>query len=351
MPAPRSTHADISRLAARQAGHVAVWQLRMLGASSSWAGDQVATRGWTRVHAGVLRLAGVPVTAAGELWAALLTVAPTRASLRAATVPDEQYGRSDAAHLAVYRQAAVTGFSAAHIRGLRRHPPAEPELLVAPDVQVRRPGVRLVRSAFDHAWIETVEGLPVVHPSRMLWDMAWVQRGRGGLATILGDTAAALDRTRRFSVDELLALVEEPALFGLPWRRPAALSRAAELLRPGFSHSGTEARGREIAVTVGRRLGVEVTTRPHKVWHGGTVIAEVDLGVPELAWGGEVDGPHHDAPSVRRHDVRRDALLSRTVSWAVNRYSHRLVDAAPDTYEDRLTADLRRRIADRTSVA
>ena len=76
----------LDRLAARQAGHLTVWQLVMLGVARSSVTELVSRRGWTRVHRGVLRVLGGRVDDMGQLWAGLLCVAgvggPGRATSR-----------------------------------------------------------------------------------------------------------------------------------------------------------------------------------------------------------------------------------------------------------------------------
>ncbi|WP_370327440.1 hypothetical protein [Euzebya sp.] len=319
-----SPQAVVAAIASRQAGHVAVWQCRLVGLSGSWVSLQVELRGWIRVHRGVYRVGGVPESPLGRIWAAVLAVSDLSGPDRVAATLAEGTAVIPAAVRAAAASALVTGLSAAWLRGCDVAPPRVTQLLVDPGTQSRRE-IRLVRSLVPTAQVEVVHRLRLAPPVRMLWDVAWVLRKRSRAAELVGDLAVDLDRRRRLAVDELVGAVDEPVLFELPPRVPGQLRRAAELLRPGFSHSRTEALVREMAVEIGGELGLEVAMRPTPIRSGGRIIAEADIAVPEIRWDIEVDGPHHRAPSMRRRDGRRDLALG-VIDWATSRYDTDLVD-------------------------
>ena len=318
---------------------MAAWQLRELRIAKSWVSDQVAGAGWDRIHVGVYRLPGVPDTPEGAIWAALLAVSPDGAPDRFEQLRGQGVPLQRALVRAVEAVAAVTGMTAAWVRGARTLPPDEPEILVPARLRVRRRGMRVVRGALESATVCWVRGTPCVGHGRMLWDIAWLYRSLPFAANMVGDVAVRLDRRRHFTIDETLATVKEPVAFGLSERVPRALREASEMLRPGFSHSRTEAIGREVALEIGSVLGIELTPRPYPIVHEGRIIAEADIAAPALRWDAEIDGPHHDEPSVRASDATRDRKVGQ-IDWLVARYPHTLIDGAIAEYRRRFTRDL-----------
>ena len=160
----------LDRLAARQAGHLTVWQLVMLGVARSSVTELVSRRGWTRVHRGVLRVLGGRVDDMGQLWAGLLCVAGVGGPGRATSRLLEGGDRVAALAAAVSDVAVVTGFSAGWLMGIRDNPPAVPQLLVERETQVRgRPGRHLfnadaARDESRDARVPLCVGLFQLHP-------------------------------------------------------------------------------------------------------------------------------------------------------------------------------------------
>ncbi len=324
-------------LAASQAGHVAVWQARALGLTAEAIRRRAVREAWTRVHHSVWRLPGVPASVLGRLWAAALAIANTSAASRLAVDPPDL----DDLRRVLGDLVMVTGWSAAGLSGFDRGRSLRPQLAVPATVTTRRAAVDLVRSRRGVAgfW-DDHDGLPVAIPSRMLWDAAHLSRGTIGAVEALGDLATHLDRTRRFAVEELLGLVDEPAAFGLPSRPPPLLRACAEELRPGFSHSRTEDVARRIASSVCAELGLRLHPTPYDIVDdSGRILGEADLAIPDIRFDGEIDGPHHESPSQQRHDRRRDRNVRR-IDWVVERYPTRMIDDDRDAYRRRFRSDV-----------
>lgn len=312
---------------------MAAWQARLLGISQSWLDRQVDSRGWVRDRMGTFRMAGVADAARTTCWSALLVVGEDRSAAMAEARLGEGRDPVGAVTRAARSVGQFTGLTAAWLLGADVRPPTPPQLVVPSDVQVvpdRR--IRLVRTLYPPGEGDQVGGLPIAPSPRVLWDIAWISRRWWRVVEVVGDVAVYMDRTRRMAVEELVGAVEEPTAFDLPPGPPAALRSAAELLRPGFSHSRTEAIAREVVVGLGERHGVQVEPRPHKIRHESRVLAEADIAVIPLRWDLEVDGPHHDAPSMRRRDRSRDGRLRGTVAWTVSRYGYRLIDDDLDQF-------------------
>jgi hypothetical protein len=334
----------VGLLAAMQGGCVARWQLRWLGFAASTISRWVGHEGWPLVHTGVWRLAGVMDSGLSQVWAAVLAVAEQDGPALA----DDRL-TPDADPLTVLSQVAadrvvVTGLSAANMRGLWRAPPPKPQLLAASSHTTERRGITLVHTTmprFGDRWRH--QGLMIASGPRMAWDVAWTCRRVVGFERQLADLVIRADRTRTMAVDDLVAVVDEPCRFGLPTRIPTLLTAAAELLRPGFSHSRTEAIGREIAAEEAAKLGHEVHPRPHKIRKDGRIIAEADIAVLSLRLDLEVDGPHHRELAQQARDRKRDGELA-TIDWAVGRHDVAVIDEDRPAYRRAVRRDLEQRI-------
>ncbi|MEE8603252.1 hypothetical protein [Euzebya tangerina] len=329
----------LAQLAASQGGHVAAWQCRVIGIPNQWVHEQRRRRGWSVVHEGVYRLPGVPSSWTGDLWAALLSTAAPRArkTVESAQVSGQL---NPPLGLTLSPHALVTAWSAAKLYGFERPPPARPQLLLPQDTRNARSGIHVTRTRLfpDHV---LRDGLPCAPPARVLWDAAWIGRKSGGVAKTLHDFAVFLDRTRVFAVAEFLATVDEPVLDGLPRRVPRALRRTAELLSPGFSHSRTEARARQVVQRVAAARGLVASSRPVPIRKDGRIVAEADIAIESLRWDIEIDGPHHSFLAVQRRDRRRDQGLTG-IDWITSRYPTELLDESLTDFEASVATDLDR---------
>lgn len=308
--------AVLARLAASQGGCVAIWQARRLGISLDRIARRVRDEGWTALHRSVVAMPGTRDDIDRQLWAAMLAVAELRVARVSA-------GPSDVRPLrrSVEDVVAITGWSAAERRGYERPPPAFPHLLVPHSVTTSRRGLRLIRSrrGIQGMW-EWVDGMPVAKPVRVMWDVGHLGRGLTGAVDRVVDLAAYFDRTRQLAVVELLLMVEEPTLSGLPRRPPPILAAAATRLSKGYSHSKTEAAARRIATEVAAEVGVRLHPSPYPIRdHTGTIVAEADIAAPALRFDAEIDGPHHRGP-LAAAGHRRRAARTDPLDWIVARY-------------------------------
>ena len=67
---------------------------------------------------------------------------------------------------------------------------------------------------------------------------------------------------------------------------------------------------------------------------------EIDVAIPILRWGGEIDGPHHEETAQRAYDRRRDENLRSRWDWHVDRYPEGLVKDR-HSLERRVEGDIR----------
>ncbi|HUG86613.1 MAG TPA: hypothetical protein VMM13_18740 [Euzebya sp.] len=341
----RLGRAAVGLLAAMQGGCVARWQLRWLGISDATISDIARRQGWTTMHAGVWLLPGARNDLLARIWAAVLAVSDQDGPALADAMLTPDSDPLTVVHGVATERAVVTGETAAWIRGLSSWPPPhEPVLLLANDHNPQRSGIRIIRTVMNRQdGTSYIAGLRVAGGPRLLWDVSWACRGRPGAVARVADLAIVADRTRLMSIDYLLAMVDEPCLFALPMRVPGVLRQAAEVLRPGFSHSATEALGRRIAGEVASTLGLEVHPRPYPIRRDGRIIAEADIAVLALRHDIEVDGPHHDQFAQKARDRGRDGGMAE-IGWSVTRYRVALIDENERRYAELVQADLQARL-------
>ncbi len=78
------------------------------------------------------------------------------------------------------------------------------------------------------------------------------------------------------------------------------------------------------------------------MWQDGIPIAEIDIAKPDILYGVEIDGPHHDLPEQRRRDEERDQRL-REVGWRIDRFGCEDVLADPAGFAARIRATVEKR--------
>lgn len=263
----------------------------------------VRTHGWPQLHRGVWALPGVALTHRTEVQAGLF---------------------------AVGAPALATGGSALWLRGVLRQPPRMSELLLPANRWVtQRDGLCLhYSSSFHGLRAQTVDGLPVAGTARAVADHA-------AHATVNGLVNAVADvcRLRLCPMDYVQAELDARARF--PGR--GRLRRALGLLTGELSHSAWEARGRRLL----RDAGIRVHPRPLPVVHRGRILGEVDIGVEELRYGVEIDGPPHLLPEVAAADRARDRELGRA-GWTIDRFLWTEVEQRPAVFVREVTMALAR---------
>lgn len=276
----------LALLAHRQHGVVTIEQLRELGFTTSAATARARSGRLHRVHRGVYAVGHGSLS-----W----------------------HGHAAAAVLAVGGDAALTGASAAWIRGISRHAPARVEV-----VSTRRhrplPGVdvRFTRS-FAARDVTTRHRIRTATVPRLLVDLAdrassaqlvnlmHEAEFRGQLNLREVDRCAERHRTRHGHPTLRAALVMYRA------GSAGTMSRLEERFLCAILELGAPAPEVNVALEV-----PSATTRE---------LIRCDFHWPSARLCVEVDGPGHDRPRVRRQDLRRDELL-RGAGWRVVRVRH-----------------------------
>lgn len=325
-------------LLARQRGVISRWQLMWLGLDENRVQRFHRANGLVTVQRGVYVLPDRHRDPAAQPWTGLLGVSP-RSVNRHITLEAR-----DAARLALgvaAETAIVTGWSAAHLRRLTEALPEVPYLLMPPEQHRSRPGIDVVRAPVEPMHWDMLGELRVARGHRLAWDMAWSLRDRTGADRLLRDVLVAADRTRLLAVEEAIGMVEEPATFDLPRKVPRLLRQVVEDLRPGFSHSATEALARLEVTEIADSIGLYVEPRPHAISSGGRIIAEADIAIRQVRHDIEIDGPHHRHPAQQWWDRRRDRRLAQ-VPWTVSRHDVSLIDDDLPRFRTLVTEELRR---------
>ncbi len=302
---------------------MATWQLRLLGLRPFELHQLPKRSGWTRLHRGVWRLdlATDPVKQA--TWAALLatTTPPTTGPIT-----------WEEAHRAARSGVAVTGLSAAYVRGIATTAPPEPQILIPHSVKRIVPNVRVVRTRFSPIDQIFVGGLPLADPLRMFWDLAWIGRRERDIVFPLVRWMSRADGLRIMRAKDLHEVLRDPAAFRLPTPLPTSFRLAVLRLAAGHSHSGSEHVGRRIADEIARPLGLRVHPRPLPLPDEFNPVAEADIAIEQIRLDIEIDGPHHDSPDQIRRDARRDSRMREELDWTVRRYRSSLVHEDEASY-------------------
>lgn len=115
----------------------------------------------------------------------------------------------------------------------------------------------------------------------------------------------------------------------------AAAVVPVESLLEGLPHSGAEKLARKLL----RAADLAPYRRPYPVRRAGRTIAEIDLAYPDLLYGGEIDGPHHQLAEVAAADKARDRRLRR-LGWTIDRFPHDMVRNDPEEFVAEVKAGL-----------
>ncbi len=330
----------IQRMLSAQKGAIARWQLRWAGLSNGTASRVITQMPWVTVHPGIFIQAGATDSLEARAWAAVLSMG--RRDLERAVDLDPATA-ADVAVAHAGEEAVVTGWAAAALRGLTPVMPSVMSVLLDRPSHRSREGIQVIRGAIDEDHWTREDGLLVASGPRLVWDLAWAERGDPRARHLLRHVAIAADANRLMAVEELCGLVEEPSAHDLPQRVPRLLREVAEDLRPGFSHSATEAAAREVVTSVARAHGLYVEPCPHAIWLDGRIVAEADIAVPEIRHDFEIDGPHHAHPAQRRRDERRDGRAGRA-RWTVSRHVAQLVHHRLEEFRGRADQIIRAKL-------
>lgn len=242
--------------------------------------------------------------------------------------------KCQAASLVLPAAAVVTGASAATVLGLRLAEPSDAVSVALPMglTVPRRAGVVLRKVSDQHPCGAVVDGVRLAHARRLAYDAA--------VGQALPQAVAALDAVVRHGLvglDDLCAWLSTCQDNGV-----VAVRRAAELADPR-AESKPESVTRVHLVEAGLKVVPQ-----YRVLDGSTVVARVDLALPELKIAVEYDGRWHEANVQRAMDNDRLAHL-RALGWTVIvvtaellRHPRRLVTAVSAAVAER-TATMARR--------
>jgi very-short-patch-repair endonuclease len=213
--------------------------------------------------------------------------------------------------------SALDGWSAAHAWGVVEHAPTSVQV-IAP--RARRPalGAKLrVDRRMDETWTTTHRGVRILTPTRTIVRLARTWRPER-MVSVMREMAfrGLLD------IDALHDVIEfEAGHPGIPDLGQSLCLRA----------TGTAGARSALELRVLDRLARSWTVAPRfnvRIGAGSRTI-EVDVAWPDLLICGEIDGPLHDEPDVRRQDLERDAAL-RADGWRVFRIHWAEFAADPD---------------------
>jgi hypothetical protein len=288
-------------LSARQHGCVTVAQALRLGISRSTLTERVRREGWRRPYRGVLVVPGTSGDYRQDVAAAVLSAGPG---------------------------AAAAGPTAAALWGLTPDRPRPVTVVVRDDRSLRLQPGRIVRrsTVLTAGDVVRFDDLPVTTPAWTPTDCArsWPD------ARLTGALVRA-DRLRLATVPAVMAVAERRG----PFPGLARLRRVAAALCGELAHSSTERTARKLLT----RAGVVLHPRPYAVLHRGRPIAEIDLAVPGVRYGAEIDGPHHLLPDQARADRARDRVLTR-LGWTIDRFTIADVERTPVTFVRQVLASL-----------
>jgi len=292
---------------------------------------------WLAGHHGVItsstmRLCGVGRSTTERLIRAGVLSNPLKGVYVLAAVPLTLHSRC-AILCAAHPTGFVTGSTAGALLPLRRMPRASGiHFAVRHGVNLpNEPGVvwrqttALPKSHVEHRG----DGINVAKPKRLAFDLAWELPAMDHLSVL-----HQLIQEKRVTVEELVAIGEELCH---PARRGSGRFQES-LERLG---SGAPA-GSHPEVLIGEALhdrGVPIERQSRVVRIGGR-LARVDLAVPDVRWGVELDiHPEHRTLEGHGGDTRRYRDLHRAewqiepVSEADMRNVHALADELTELYQ------------------
>jgi hypothetical protein len=299
---------EIAATAAAQQGVVTLRQLRASGMTARQVTRRVAIGELTRVHRGVLRLAGAPTSYRQDLVAACLAVG----------------GRAAASH----RAAAV-------LHGLLTYRNPTVEITTSRHRSPELQGVVVHRSRdFGPRWTETVDGVASTTVPRTLVDLGAVVSARTLEAAF--DRAAGRRLVTYREVRDALVAVARQGRRGVGALRPLLDERLGRELPAGVFSARM--------ASVLRRAGLATAAPEYTVTdeHGGFV-AVVDFAFPDQRLAIEADGyEFHSSPRALADRNARDRLLAR-LDWQVLHFSWNEVEHRPQRVAGEISSQLRAR--------
>jgi hypothetical protein len=270
----------IAQIAERQHGYFTLAQTHEVGFTPDQRDVRTRAGRWVVRYERVYRVAGVPPSWRGELFAASAEApGPAHASHRAAAaLRGLPGGRVDLAEITCHR------WKRARSTGLVVH---ESKLLDAGDVQV-------------------VDGIPTASVEQTLLGLAAVLRP--GVVEMAIDRALHLKLTTLDELDRFLHRKGKQGRNGVGVLR--ALVRDIDP-RSGRAESVMETKLKQLL----RRNNLPMPAFQHEIWHQGRFVARVDAAYPERRIAIEYDSyEFHAGSSAIDRDSERRARLAR-INW------------------------------------
>lgn len=306
---------QLVRLSVRQLEIVTYSQCAALGLSASFVKRRLATRQWLRLHRGVFKVSGSAPTVEQQEAAALL--------------------------------AAGHGAVLSHQSAAKHHRLDVPS---TPIIHLTIPGKRNISALSGTRVWRSIDFPPFVWAQRWPLRITPLDRTVLDLASILDDSwlRAVVDSALRPAPDRLVTFQR---LVGSRGRGRAGAQRLRKLLSQYEQQA-------EIPDSALESLGVELTVllsqRPvlhYWVMTQGTLLAEVDLGWPELQIGVEFDGwKHHGNRFAFGRDRWRDRQLTLR-GWTVMRFTWKDVSENRDRVLVEISQAVARRLHRSEAIA
>jgi very-short-patch-repair endonuclease len=231
---------------------------------------------------------------------------------RITSTPDTVHSRCVALCLA-YPRAFVTGPTAGMLLGLRRMPSSEQIHLAIPHGANVGPidGVLLRQTTKVRSSDRVIrpDGITTASPARLIFDLS---RDLGRL-----DLASVIEQVLDRRMTTLAALARTGRDLAHPGR-----AGSAAFMRALLARSDGGAAQSHIEVTIDQRLrqqGVPVVRQVAPLRLPDGSIIRLDLAVPDVRWGIEIDvHPHHLLLDGTTRDKRRDRQC-HLIGWQVDR--------------------------------
>jgi hypothetical protein len=306
------THAEFTAVADEQHGLITHGQAIALGATERNVGYRVEAGLWDRVHLGVFRVRGAPVTFAQQLVAACLAIGP---------------------------EAAASHRAAAMLHGVLtyREPPVEVTTTRLRSPELRRVVVHRLAD-LNERWVQVVDGVRVTTPARTLVDLGAVAAPQTVEAAL--DRAAGRRLVTYRDVRDAMLAVARKGRRGVGTIRRLLDERIDRVLPAGV----LEARMASLLRNAGLPEAVPEYTVTDE--HGG-FIAVVDFAYPDRRVAIEVDGyEFHSTPKAVDHGNARDRLLI-AAAWAPVHFSWNDVERRPTRVANEIHRVLRSRHVER----
>jgi hypothetical protein len=296
----RSNDLEIAALAARNHGVFTLAEARAFDFTDAEIVDRM-TRAWTRVHEGVFRMAGAPITWRSNCYAAT----------RAATPP-----------------SAITDYAAAGLYELPRARNDIVEIMCRRWKRTQKPGLIVHETTrLSEQDITVVDGISVVTAELLIMRLA----ARKPVPDVIERNIQAARRKRLITYDSMVETFERLRRRGLPGVKALAVS----LERWNPNSKATESEMETLLIQVLRSHGLpEPVTQFVVLDEFGNFVARTDAGIPQWSITIEYQSwqEHSDEFQIAADDRRRNQIIAAGYRPLHARYDdlknggHQLVD-------------------------